>query len=62
MAAYLEDASDDDEIYGAIASRQGTTTTNAKDNANDNDGEEGCMVVISQFWLCAIGQMEAVSA
>ena len=37
-AASLEDASDEDKIYGAIASR-GTTNTNAK-YAKDNDNEE----------------------
>ena len=35
-AASLDDASNDDEIYGAIASR-GTTTTNAKAAKDDND-------------------------
>ena len=35
-AASLEDASDEDKIYGAIASR-GTTTTNAKSAKDDND-------------------------
>ena len=46
---YLEDASDDHYIYGSIASGQGTTTTNAKDDAKDDDDKEGCMVGIPQF-------------
>ena len=61
-AAYLEDASNnnDNEIYGAIASGQGTTT-NAKDDANYDDDKEGLMVGIPQFWVCAMGHMEAVA-
>ena len=59
--AYLEDAFDDDEIYGSIASGQGTTTNNAKNNAKDNDAEEGLMVGIPQFWVCVMGHMEAVA-
>ena len=55
----LEDASDDDEIYGIITSR-GTTNTNTK-AAKDDDDEEGLMVGILQFWVCAMGHMEAVS-
>ena len=47
-AIYLEDASYDDDIYSAIASGQGTTTTNAK-YAKDDDDEEGRLVVITQF-------------
>ena len=35
-AASLEDAFDDDEIYGAIAYGQSTTTTKAKDDAKDS--------------------------
>ena len=58
-AASLEDASDDDNIYGNIASR-GTTTTNTKDAKDDND-KEGSMVRILQFWVCAMGHMEAVA-
>ena len=58
--ASLEDASKDDEIYGAITSGQGTTT-NSKDGARDNDDQEGRMVGIPQFWVCAMGHMQAVS-
>ena len=46
-AASLEDASDEEKIYGAIASR-GTTTNNAK-AAKDDDYKEGRMVGILQF-------------
>ena len=59
--ASLEDAFDDNEIYGAIASGQGTTNTNAKDNAKDDDDEEGCMMGIPQLWVCAMGHMEAIA-
>ena len=59
-AASLEDASDDDEIYGAIDSKQSTTTTNSK-AAKDDDDKEGRMVGIPQFWVCAMGHMEAVA-
>ena len=59
--ASLEDASDNDEIYGAIASVQGTTNTNTKDNTKDDNDEEGRMVGIPQFWICTIGHMEAVA-
>ena len=52
-AASLEVVSNDDGIYGDIASGQGNTTTNAK-AAKDDDGEEGCMVGIPQFWVCAM--------
>ena len=45
----------ENEIYGAIDSGQGTTTTNAKDDAKDDDDEEGRMVGIPQFWVCAMG-------
>ena len=55
-AASLEVVSNDDGIYGAIASGQGNTTTNAK-AAKDDDGEEGCMVGIPQFWVCAMVHM-----
>ena len=58
MAASLDYASYNDEIYGHIASR-GTTNTNAK-SAKDEDDKEGRMVVIIQFWVCAMGHMEAV--
>ena len=58
-AESLEDASNDDEIYGAIASRV-TNNTNTK-SAKDNDDEEGRMVGILQFWVCAMGHMEAVA-
>ena len=60
-AASLEDAFDDNEIYGAIASGQGTATTNTKDDAKDNNHEEGRMVGIPQFWVCAMGHMETAS-
>ena len=59
-ATSLEDASDEDEIYGAIASGQGTTTTINDKSANGDDDEEGRMVGIPHFWLCAMGHMEAV--
>ena len=54
--ASLEEASDDDKIYGAIASR-GTTTTNSKATKapKDDNDKEGHMVGILQFWVCAIG-------
>ena len=55
----LEDASNNDEIYGVIASR-GTTTTNAK-SAKDDNNEEGHMVGILKFWVCALGHMEAAA-
>ena len=58
-AASLEDASEDDEMYGTIASI-GTTTTNDK-AAKDNNDEERRMVVILQFWVCAMRHMEAVA-
>ena len=58
---YLEDASDHNNIYGVIASGKGTTTTNAKDDAKDDDEKDGHMVGIPQFWVCAMGHMEAVS-
>ena len=45
---------------GIIASRQGTSTTNAK-YAKDDDDEEGRMVGIPQFWVRAMGHMEAVA-
>ena len=47
-AASPEDASENDKIYGAINSGQGTTTTNAK-SAKDDDDEEGRMVGKHQF-------------
>ena len=53
----MEDAFDDDEIYGTIASGQGTNNNNFKDDAKDNDDEEGRMVGIPQFWVCAMGHM-----
>ena len=59
-AAFLEDSSVNDEIYVAIASGQDTTTTNAK-AAKGNDDEEGQMVGITQFWICEMGHMEALS-
>ena len=58
--ASLEDASDNDVMYGVIDSR-GTTSTNAKDNAKYGDDEEGSMVGILQLWVCAMGHMEAVA-
>ena len=59
-AASLEYASDNDDIYGAIASGQVTTTNNTK-SAKENDDEEGRMVGIPQFWVCTMGHMEAVA-
>ena len=59
--ASLEDAFDNDKIYGTIASVQGTTFNNTRDNAKDDDDEEGRMVGITQFWVCAMGHMEAVA-
>ena len=59
-AASLDVASDDDKIFGAISSGEGTTTTNAK-AANDEDDEDGRMVGTTQFWVCAMGHMGAVS-
>ena len=59
--ASLENASNDDEIYGAIASGQGTNTTNSKEDAKDVDEEEGHMVGIPQFWVCAMEHREAVA-
>ena len=58
-AASLEDTSNEDNIYGAITSGQDTTTNNKK-YAKDDDDEEGRMVGIPQFWVCAMGHMEAV--
>ena len=52
--ASLEDASDDNKIYGKIAST-GTNTTYAKDYAKDDDDKEVCMVGILKFWVCAMG-------
>ena len=60
-AASMEDASDDDDIYGNIASIQVDTNTNTKDDAKDYDGEEGSMVVTPQFWVCAMGHMDAIA-
>ena len=57
----MKDALDNDNIYGAIASGQGTNNTNFKYDAKDNDDEEGRMVGIPQFWVCAMGHMEAVA-
>ena len=59
-AASLENASNDDKIYGANASGQGNTTTNTKANSKDNDDKEGRMAVIPQFWVCAMEHIEAV--
>ena len=60
--ASLEDASNNNSIYGTIAYGQGTTTTNSKVAKDDDDNdEEGRMVGISQFWVCAMGHMEAVA-
>ena len=60
-ATSLDDSSDDKNVYGAIASVQGTTTNNAKDGAKDDSDDEGRMVGIPQFWVCAMGHMEAVA-
>ena len=49
-SASLEDASKKYEIDGAIASRQGTTTNNAKSAKYDDDNEER-IVGIPQFWV-----------
>ena len=59
-ATPLEDASDKNGIYGAITSVQGTNTINIK-YAKDNYDEEGRMVGIPHFWVCAMGHMEAIS-
>ena len=59
-AVSLEDAPNDDDIYGAISPGQVTTTTNAKD-AKDDDDEEGRMMGIPQLWVCAMGHMEAIA-
>ena len=59
-ATPLDDASDKNSIYGAITSGQGTNTINIK-SAKDNYDEEGRMVGIPQFWVCAMGHMEAIS-
>ena len=56
--APLEDASDDDKIYGAIASGQSTTTTNTKYDTKDDDDKEGRMVGIPQLWVCTMVHME----
>ena len=58
--ASLEEASDNNEIFGAISSWQVTTTTNTKASKEDNDKERR-MVVITQFWVCTMGHMEAVA-
>ena len=58
-AASLEEESEVDNIYSAIASGKGTNT-NDKDDAKDDDDEEGRMVGITQLWVCAMGHMEAV--
>ena len=58
-ATFLEDASDDNKIYGTIDSR-GTTNNNNK-SAKDDDNGEGRMVGILQLWVCAMGHMEAVA-
>ena len=60
-SASLEDVSDNDEIDRAIASGQGTTTTNSKDNAKDDNAKEGRMVGIPQFWAWAMEHMEDVA-
>ena len=60
-ATSLDDSSDDKNIYGAIASVQGTTTNNAKDGAKDDNDDEVRMVGIPQFWVCAMGHMEPVA-
>ena len=54
--ASLEDASNNKKIYGDIVSI-GTNTTNAKDDSKDDEDEEGSMVGILQFWVCAMGHM-----
>ena len=59
MTASLDYASYDDEIYGYIASR-GTINTNTK-GAKEDDDEEGRMMGILQFWVCAMGHMEVVA-
>ena len=56
----MEESSKDDAIYGTITSGQGTTT-NDKDNAKDDDDEEGRMAGIAQLWVCLMGFMEAVA-
>ena len=58
-SAFLEDASNDDDIYGAVSSK-GTTITNDKAAKGDNDKERR-MLLILQLWVCAIKHMEAVA-
>ena len=58
--ASLEEASNNDKIYSAITARQGTNTTNTK-AAKGDDYEEGRIVGIPQFWVCAMGHMEALA-
>ena len=55
----MENASDNNKIYGAIASGKDTTTTINKDAKDDNYDEE-LIVGIPQFWVCTMGHMEAV--
>ena len=57
--ASLENVSDNDDIYATIASRV-TNTNNSKADKHDYN-EEGRMVGILQFWVCAMGHMEAVA-
>ena len=59
-SASLEDASNNDKIYGAIASGQGNNTTNDK-AAKYGDYEEGRMVGIPQLWVFPMGHMEAIA-
>ena len=57
----LEYAYEYDEIYGAIASGHGNNTTNAKDDAKDNNDGEWRMVGIPKLWVCAMVHTKAVA-
>ena len=59
-AASMDASPNNDKIYGAIAYGK-VTNTNTKDDVKDNDEKEGRMVGIPQFWVCAMGHMEAVA-
>ena len=60
-SASLYKSFDNENICGAITSGQVTTTTNSKDDAKEDNGGEGRMVGIPQFWVCAMGHMVAVA-
>ena len=59
-SASMEASSDNEEIYCDIAYGQGNNN-DAKEYANSNNDEEGRMVGIPQFWVCAMRHMEAVA-